>query len=365
MRIAIFAFFVSISGLANLPDDVIAQVEAMRPALQELSDTLLPGQRELFLERYVDLVLESPFTLGFDLDKKTLLEHVKTRLFFRKVAEEADLKRSKRLVVQTQTATNFLDRLVKAFAGSVRGRIIDLNIDCGAKSYELPFQIEDSKEVLELSLAGVPMPHPEDPSPERDCLDLRIHYKASVVSIRALNSKHAACPLPAQRAGSCLLGAAEQIARALEKRRLTLIDGSQIKCSKDRKEVSLRRLKTYQEGQGWYEKNGFLPIRDVEDFLARRKTFFDYPLATLQKGLALSKEYYHTIPVRDLLQKRIKSYLAQTESRNATAAQFMAWLWENDCPAYGAIDDYLSKTSNGLAFTKLYPADSSFVKELR
>lgn len=388
----LLVFLCTAPAFSTLPDAVTTAISKKHADLEMRLSNMHQEQHRLLLDRLVDLMLESRLFVGLKIDREELKAYVDKRFVFRTKAIEAPTKKGKALNVFDEKAEKYLSLLLERFAGNPRGDIVDLNFTCGGHRYELPFDVIDDEDSLRLTLYGVEVP--QEPAGllsneellstgreghSDECLAVSFDYDTKGAEVLSLASKKAACPLPAAKGGECLLSIAESISRALGSDKLELVDDSTFKCRTNKEVADYRKLMTFQEGRGWYEKHGFQPdFRDYDDnegtakseaervaeLSANLRAFVNYRLSSLLNNVKRIPQNSFSKPdAKNLFIQKAEPYLAL--HKEGTAAQFMSWLWKEDCVSYIEIDKYVFVRSAGLEITRLYSDNDHFVKFLR
>lgn len=358
-------FVLSWSGfsLGTLPKSVangIRQNQSLE--FKNVLKDVRPTHRELIIERYAELLLQSPVTAELEFKKDELIQFLRSEFITPLQGAESSPKKLKSANGRTKATQRDIEILVQQFKGQDRGNVVDINVLCGENAVELPLEIIDEKDKLALRLNGIGIPQTLSYTGEHNshCLEVVFFRKSESALLSWIGTRAAACPISSFRAGECLLDASEQIAKALGRKSIDLIDESDIVCSKNRKPANLTRLKIYQEGKGWYEKKGYLPPGKVDSYRAKIAASISYPLSTLLNKLdnATSKE-----SARILLSQKAVDFMQLDQEK--TVAKFMSWLWDNDCTAYIELDRLLKNQSSEIEFPNIYTLPSYLNKELK
>lgn len=359
--IYIVCLLVTSSAFA-LPEEVIALVQERKNDFKRILKSSSDEQGRLILERWTDLLLRSRFTLDMQIARDELLDYLKQQ-FPLKEAQESKRKKGKKREELSETAEEMIAALIKAFDGSFRGAYLDLNFECDGNRYAFPFELEDVGGDLNLVMRGITVPESREARRgESRCFDLVLNRSPYPSLLEWISAVDAACPLPANRAGSCLLDVAERIARAAGRRILRLDDAAIIRCTIDRRRANLRRLRMYQSQPGWYQSRGFVLQRDLGEEEADQEKFRNYRLDRLITDFNGLKKSEEVSAVRRVLKKRAPEF--QALQKDATIAQFMTWLWEKDCASYTALDAVITDLNVGSELSRLYPHFSLFEKRL-
>lgn len=351
-------------GSPALHKDIVALIDKQNPAFKKVLHSASKPQARLILERYVELLSDSPFSNGKNLDKKELLDFITAR-FMKLEADEGELKKAKQLRVYSETVERGINHLIKAFDGRFRDDFLELNHDCKDGSYTFPFHIEGNEGNAEWSLIihGINIPETAEDFGEEDrCLEVILNADVPTAELAWLGTVGTACPIPKEKAGECLLGLAEKIAESVGKKEMKLLDASQIRCKENKKMINLRRLRVYQGGQSWYEKMGYSTSLDKKDYKAALDKFRYYPLSQLQKNMASLE-----IPVAEkqaarLVKTRVAAFAEDHD--DATISQFMSQLWDKDCAEYSIVDAFLEDLSIGTEISQFYPNNTYYRKTL-
>lgn len=322
-----------------------------------------PAQRQLIIDRYSDLLLQSPVSAGIGIKREELIQFLNAEFLLPLQGLESSPKKPKTTTKRTKTSEQDIGTLVQKFQGRDRGNVLDLNIICGENSVELPFEILDDKDSLTLRLNGIPIPQTPDyfAGTTGNCLEVTFYRDSKSALLSWIGTQDIACPISLPRTGECLLDASEQISRALGSTRLDLMDVADIRCSKNKRTTNLTRLKIYQEGKGWYEKKGFLPPRNPDSYREKIAASLSYNLSSLLtkiEGMTTNKP-----AAKNLLVKKAVEFMMLDQGK--TLAKFMSWLWKEDCAAYIEIDSYLKSQSSISDFPNIYDLPGLLTKVLK
>ncbi len=347
----------------SLPDEVVALITKQTPEFEERIKVMTPAQLRLMLERYADLLTVSSFTEEMQVSRTELLDYL-VRLFIVQDVAEAEQKKAKEDVLRKDIAQD-AKKLMDTFHGRVRGGVLHLHMECHGQVYELPLSISTSqiKNAWDLILYGVYVPQSGDVIRETRCLSLFLAPSEDASVLEWIGTKDSACSVPANKAGACLLDFAEKAVKATGRSRLMVSDGSKITCAINKDQTPLWQLKIYQTGQTWYESKGYRyidegPEKRVEAVKeARRYTITE--LIDNLKSLQASDEKEH---VRALMSQFLPKF--RELQRHDTVAEFMSWLWIENCAAYSAINDFITLRSFKSKYSEIFPVTGRFEKVL-
>jgi len=342
------ALFFSFRAMADLPKAVIDLIAAQKLRFSEVLSQSDATQRKLTLERFADILFASP--LRYDFDKAELVDFLD-----KSFPEQLSSPRKVRLSDFGELSVR---QLVNGTAAKQRGDILDIPVQCEARAYTVPVHISDNREVLTFSVEGVGVPDFDEEVVESKCLQLNIYAKEDMARLSHIATKVAACPLPSEKAGNCLLRVAERIGKALGKKRLRVMDSSKFRCTNDRRMTNLRRLQIYKEGKGWYEKQDF--VSSSPQYEGKVKRFLKYTIDALLKDVA---KHSGESEQATLLKALSEEYLLVKPDDNKVAG-FMKWLWDKDCENYNSLDDFLFRGEQRFKISRLYPQEDVFFKEL-
>jgi hypothetical protein len=342
------------SNAFSLDPKIEGLLERQSEELHKLLDPASKQQKELLLHRYAELLSTSLFTLNIKVDKEELEDRLQA-LFPKDGQRLAPKERKHKFAKSVEESIAILGR---AFSGRFKGDALELKFSCGEREYTFPFEISQRQNDFTLAIKGVHIPDSDDDWEDEDnCFELIIENNGSSALLNSVSTQETACPLPRQRAGECLLSVAERLAKALALPVISLNDGSRVRCSATRTYASLSRLKIYQEGMTWYEKNGYQSQSNT--YAQSKKALLGYPLPRLLSDLeehAADKDSRYIAEMARLFE--------QNKEQGDKVADFMSWLWDKDCAAYIRIDEYITRSAPKLDFAKLWYINTRFEKKL-
>ncbi len=365
--VVVIAAFFSFQALSLSPK-IEALLENQAPVFHDILARQTRPQRMLVLERYADLLMSSPYTLHMRID----FEEVRRTLFDRFLNAEGNEalspKQERRIhsSVHSNVIYAELQRVSEALSGQLRPGLLDLQFSCQRSVFTFPLSVAELQSSYFLTLDGVPVPLEDGrTAAAANCLAIRMEVGDPTAHLTWLSTKEAACPLPSENAAQCLMSLAEQIARAAGKRSIQLYDGSTIRCPVNRAEASLRRLKMYQEGRTWYQKFGYVAVRK-DKHAAKMTKLNTYKLRTLLDVLPqmTGEELSTDQSTKLLIYEEAEEFFDSGFAKTSTVSQFMTWLWIKDCTRYITIDRFITDPSRRLEFSRNFPSDLQFVKDL-
>lgn len=175
------------------------------------------------------------------------------------------------------------------------------------------------------------------------CLELKIDNNN--LFIKGLSAAYKLCPGPVAWSGTFLLEFTEHLAKALAISKISLKDGSIVRCDLDRKSTSLGLLKIFKDGVSWYGSHGYFFEGKAQDKLAA-KSFRERSLNDLMpqiKSLLAPNEIEIMV-----------SNLAQFNEEKNIGNFF--WLWVNNYSSYNILIDLLFPSDkNNEVLNKLVP----------
>lgn len=259
------------------------------------------------------------------------------------------------------------------------------------KEYLVPVLLEAEQDGVHLRVIGK-----QGTTPTR-CLDLALTEDTSAASLRTVTTQGdhleaVKCPLRTQKTGTYILELVDALATALRFSKVTVSDFSKIGCEHSKQKAQLARLKTFQEGQGWYEKYGYLP-HHYEEYKKAIHGYRNHSVQRLSDELkewmtkdrqALEKHAAHATinhshyndeldPAKyfasfhrksQQLRDSIKKFQAQSKSDHI--ADFMSWLWAENCRDYILlVDQFLMRSISGAFFSFSFwdPIESHLTKD--
>lgn len=190
-----------------------------------------------------------------------------------------------------------------------------------------------------------------------DCLFLVANVENKTAKLDLVNAKPAGCPIPSERRGTFLMEFSDELIKQLGMKKSSLVDASEIECKKSDKSTIFSFLRIMQKGSTWYEGFGYKPIdtaynKNVEylrnipvvilvDVMEKSKAGITQRASLGTKSEQESyKEYLTSFDSRlEVLKTKIAEFSTKTDSKNL--ANFLSWLWDNNCSDYIEVKEFL------------------------
>ncbi len=367
MRNVTFALLLVLSSAPafSLDQDIIDVLAKLKPDFEKQLSVSSQSQQRLLLERYRDLLMRSRFGLDKNIDPDELSRYLFRQFEALPPGAEPEQKKGKKAPAYPAEMQSELSRIVKNLNGQIRDDLLQLTFTCAGERYEFGFEAQEWEGDFKLRLRGIPIPKESGVVAVGElsrCLEVHFTPADKVATLNWLDVRHVACAVPKNKAGECLLRAAEKIAAAAGKTQVLLIDSSMVQCPGNRKDYSLRRFKIYQEGKTWYEKQGYITNGNPSDVGDGKAQVQKYTLSKLLASAAELPVNERTTYSRALLDESAKKYLSL--KNKDSVVDFMMWLWSTDCEVYGQIDEFITNRDWKLEFSKLFPVARAFHKKL-
>lgn len=352
---------------ADLPLEVQKIITKSEPQFIKVLTGLPAQQGKWLLDKYVVLLLESPLVSPMKVDRQELQGELVRRFGHLNRAFESPEKKNRTTSPFSEEMDKELEKIAKSLKGDFKGSYLDLNVRCSQGAGLLRFELVEGENENEVSLklpgVSVPRDSENDIESESFCFEMTLEVKNPVVDLDWIGTSKTACALPISGAGNCVLDIAEQIAKAAARKKIQLIDESDILCPLNGKSASLRRLRYFTEGKTWYEKYGYKVLGKEAAYRTKLTQMEAYPLESVLDKLVYVQDSKETVATKALLKELARDFLAKQP--NATAVQFMSALWKMDCAKYIQIDDMLSEIEYDVEFYGLIPEGSFFEKDIK
>lgn len=349
---------------AKLPREVRDFLTSQQGVFESVMSKLDSEQYALILERYQDRLLESRIFQSIKIDRNDLADFMRERFAFRTISPRGRKKDELGdTLVDQALLEKRIAKLIAAFNGKQRDNILDLEFVCGDSKMRFPFEVFSGYEPIEFRIFGIGIPNSiRDRPVENSCLVLEIPAHDTESAISWIGTRETACPIPANRAGECLLSVAEKMSQALKMKTVTLRDEAEVLCKDNRKPVNFARLKIYQEGESWYQRLGYMP-KNIKAYEEQLSGFRNYPFAKLKDAFASHNPKSGDAKFIKTLGGRFDAFLILKKTE-PTTSEFMTWLWDADCATYQRLDAFLFEKAKTFEFARLYPETTTLTKEL-
>jgi hypothetical protein len=359
-----FFIFLASQVNAEIPEVIRTYLEDnIKEMLMGLPKNYTAAQYELISLQVAEKLLfliEEPVLGGGDLAqvKQEIKEFV-----LRKIIDREKDNKGPDLTYGQKNLIKIKDKVAEIIMKKFMGKSSDKNeLQIKYEDLEIPLEFKIQNDSIYLRLKGIPLENLEQKFgvsgalPVSYCLSLEFkpdktgESYAKMASIHWLGSFASACPIPSGKGqGNFLLGLGEKLAMAVELEKINMIDQSKIYCKNNKQMMDFRLLRILQNKTPWYQTRGYQPSNTESENDNKNKW----------QSLTISEVKNFIIEHPNQLDKKerdaamifnIKQPIFNAHNTSDKVADFMAYLWSENCAEYSSVMPVISRTMGYKAY---------------